>query len=254
MNARTGRFWWFQAIFWTVAGITLFVSGATQMPLFQAFVRNLFLLIAGFLSSFFLAMVIDELRWLKVLRLRITSYALAYFVALFCVVVINAISNTMRGLALEDLTFGQWFAGAMNLGLVYAFWSELFIQQIYFDEDTHEDESPKLDKLVVEHRGSLISVPLAEIGSITAAGDYVEIHVGQKSYLDRHTLHSLEESLGDQMFLRVHRSKLVNRQHVEAVTPLSKGRYQLQLRDGSILNSSRGYQDTVRKNLLASVI
>jgi DNA-binding LytR/AlgR family response regulator len=254
MNARTARFWWFQAIFWTVAGLALFISGATQMPLFQAFVRNLFLLFAGFLSSFFLAMVIDELRWMNVLRLRVSSYALAYVVALFCVVVINAISYTLRGIALAEMTFGQWFAGAMNLGLIYAFWSELFIQQIYFDARSEDRKSPATDKVIVEHQGSLISVPLAEIGSITAAGDYVEIHVGQKSYLDRHTLHSLEETLGDSMFLRVHRSKLVNRQHVEAISPLSKGRYQLQLRDGTTVESSRGYQDVIRDTLLASAV
>jgi DNA-binding LytR/AlgR family response regulator len=254
MNARTARFWWFQAIFWIIAGTTLFISGATQMPLIQAFVRNAFLLFAGFLSSFFLAMVIDELRWMKMLRLRITSYVLAYVVALFCVVVINAISYTLRGTALEDLRFGQWFGGAMNLGLIYAFWSELFIQQIYFDERREESKAPAIDKVVVEHQGSLVSLPLADIGSITAAGDYVEIHAGDKSYLDRHTLHSLEASLGNEMFLRVHRSKLVNRQHVEAVTPLSKGRYQLQLRDGSTIDSSRGYQEVVRKNLLASAV
>ena len=69
-------------------------------------------------------MVIDEMRWMKILRLRITSYVLAYVVALFCVVVINAISYTLRGMALADISFGQWFAGAMNLGLIYAFWSE----------------------------------------------------------------------------------------------------------------------------------
>ncbi len=236
-----------------VAGAALFISGATQMPLVQAFIRNTFLLFAGFLSSFFLAMVIDELRWMRMLRLRIASYVLAYAVALFCVVVINAISYTLRGTPLADMTFGQWFSGAMNLGLIYAFWSELFIQQIYFERG-EERKASAIDKVVVEHQGSLISLPLADIGSITAAGDYVEIHAGEKTYLDRHTLHSLEASLGDGMFLRVHRSKLVNRQHVEAVTPLSKGRYQLQLRDGSTIDSSRGYQEVVRENLLASAV
>ncbi len=254
MNARSARFWWFQAVFWVIAGCALFISGVTQMPFVEAFVRNAFLLVAGFLSSFFLAMAIDELRWMRMLRLRVISYLLAYAVAVFCVVVINAISFTLRGAVLAELTFGQWFSGAMNLGLIYAFWSELFIQQIYIEQPGKSRSRPHADKVVVEHHGSLISVPLADIGSITAAGDYVEIHVGEKSYLDRHTLHSLENSLGDGMFLRVHRSKLVNRQKVESVTPLGKGRYQLQLRDGSTIDSSRGYQDVIRSNFLASAV
>ena len=139
MNARSKQFWMFQATFWSVAGIALFISGTTQMPLFDALVRNLFLFLAGFMSSFFLAMAIDELRWLPMLRLRLTSYLLAYFVAVFCVVVINAISYTLRNVGLADMSFGQWMSGALNLGLIYAFWSELFIQQIYF-----ENEKPSL--------------------------------------------------------------------------------------------------------------
>lgn len=253
MNARTARFWWFQAVFWAIAGVTLFISGVTQMPVAQALVRNLFLLFAGFLSSFFFAMVIDEMRWMNVLRLRGTSYALAYLVAVFCVVVINAIIFAMRDVALEDLVFGQWFSGAMNLGLIYAFWSELFIQQIYIEDAPQDNARSDIDKLVVDDRGSLVSIPLAEIGAITAAGDYVEIHTNEKTYLDRHTLLSLEAVLAGKTFLRVHRSRLVNREHVKSVTPLTKGRYQLHLRDGSTIVSSRGYREVVRDEFLASV-
>jgi len=252
MNARTKQFWLFQAIFWSIAGAALFISGATQMPVYQALVRNLFLLIAGFLSSFFIAMVIDELRWLSMVRLRIVSYALAYLVAVFCVVVINAISFTLRGVALGDLAFGQWFSGALNLGLIYAFWSELFIQQVYFEQrsDTRTVSAP--DSLVVEHRGAKMQVPLADIESITAAGDYVEINTNGRSYLNRQTLHALEQLLGDRRFVRIHRSTLVNRDHVQAVTPLRKGRYQLQFLSGATVTSSRGYRETVREYFLAT--
>jgi hypothetical protein len=158
MNARSRQFWLFQAIFWSVAGAALFLSGATQMPVYQALARNIFLLIAGFLSSFFIAMVIDELRSLSLLRLRIASYALAYAVAVFCVVVISAISFTLREVSLADMALGQWFSGALNLGLIYAFWSELFIQQIYFDDRADAKPVTSPDKLVVEHRGALIQV------------------------------------------------------------------------------------------------
>ena len=239
-------------MFWSIAGSALFLSGLTQMPVFQAVVRNLFLLISGFLSSFFLAMLIDELRWMTILRLRLTSYVLAYWIALFCVVAINATTFTLRGVALGDITFGQWFSGTFNLALVYAFWSELFIQQIYV-KSRKDALSPKPDKLVLEHSGRLISVPLDDIGSIIAAGDYVEINTADRSYLDRQTLHALEEILGDDEFPRVHRSKLVNRTHVESVTPLSKGRYKLHLKSGSSLTTSRGYRDTVKKTFLAGI-
>ena len=250
MNARTKQFWLFQAVFWAVAGTALFISGITQMPLGEALVRNLFLLIAGFLTSFFLAMMIDELRWLNVLRLRIASYCLAYVVALFCVVVINAISYTLRNIPLGEMSFGQWMSGAMNLGLVYAFWSELFIQQIYIEQTPKA--SVTADRIVVEHRGALVPLMLADIESIAAAGDYVEISSAGETYLNRQTLHSLVDTYGEETFVRIHRSTVVNREHVESVKPLSKGRYQLNLKSGGAVTSSRGYKDTIDAVFLAS--
>lgn len=249
MNARSRGFWTFQAIFWLVAGSALFISGATQMPVADALVRNLFLMIAGFLTSFFLAMAIDELRWLDPVRLRIASYVLAYFVALFCVVVINAISFALRGIAIPDMTAGQWFSGAMNLGLVYAFWSELFIQNVYLERTGVEREAPA--RIKVEHRGREIVLEAGDIEAIRAAGDYVEIDSGGTTFLDRRTLRSLEEAFGDRDFVRVHRSTLVNRHHVARIASLSKGRYQLTLTGGNVVTSSRGYRDAVRERLVA---
>jgi hypothetical protein len=249
MNARTKQFWLFQGVFWGVAGAALFISGLTQMPVHEALIRNLFLFLAGFMTSFFLAMVIDELRWLRTLRLRVATYGLAYVVALFCVIVINAISFTLRGVELADISLGQWVSGAMNLGLVYAFWSELFIQQIYIADVKPEPQTP--EKIVVEHRGGLVPVRIADIESIGAAGDYVEISANGRTYLNRQTLHSIESAYGESLFIRVHRSTLVNRHHVESVAPLGKGRYQLRLKSGAAVTSSRGYRDAIEESFLS---
>lgn len=246
-GTRTAGFWWFQLIFWSIAGAALFLSGITQMPFLQAAVRNAFLLIAGFLSSFFLALLIDELRWMTVLRLRLAAYGLAYVVALFCVVVINAITFTLRGVPLGDMSFGQWFSGTFNLALVYAFWSELFIQQVY----VRERPAPATpENLVVEHQGRLVPLPIEDIMSVVAAGDYVTIRTAGGTFLDRQALHKLAGTLGEERFPRVHRSRLVSRAHVESVTPLTRGRYRLHLADGSSLTTSRGYRDVVERRFL----
>ncbi len=249
---RTANFWWFQLVFWAIAGTLLFLTGTTQMPILQAGIRNLFLVVAGFLSSFFFAQLIDELRWMSMLRLRLASFSLAYVVALLCVVAINAIHFTLRDVAIADITFGQWFSGTFNLALVYAFWSELFIQKVYI-QPRNETTPPATDKLVVEHRGRLVPVALADISSIHAAGDYVEIKTAEGTYLDRQALHHLADILGNDTFPRVHRSILVSRNHVESVSPLQKGRYRLHLADGSSITSSRSYQDIVERLFLASV-
>ena len=248
---RTPRFWWFQLVFWGLAGTLLFVSGAKQMPFLQALVRNLFLLFAGFLSSFFLAILIDELRWLATLRLRIVSYLCAYIIALLCVVAINAITFTMRGVELGDISGSQWFSGTLNLALVYAFWAELFIQQVYILPEA-APARPAPDKLVLEHAGAMVQVPVDEVDAIIGAGDYVEVCTAERKYLYRQTLQALEDMLGQAQFVRVHRSRLVNGNRVSSVAPLGKGRYQIRLAGGQAVNSSRGYSDAVRSAFLAA--
>jgi DNA-binding LytR/AlgR family response regulator len=249
-HARSAGFWRFQGIFWGVAGLALFVSGLTQMPFLQAAVRNLFLFITGFLSSFFLAMLIDQLRGHNALRTRMTAYSIAYVIALFCVIAINAITFTMRGIGLEHISFGQWTSGTMNFALVFAFWAELFIQQVYVIEQGNDDPAP--EKLTVESHGALLPVLLEDIGAITASGDYVEIRTVDKVYLGRHTLQSMESRLANTNFLRVHRSTLVNLDWVASVAALGRGRYRLKLVNGVAIDSSRGYQSTVRKHCLAA--
>ena len=101
--ARDTSFWWFQLAFWLIAGSALFISGLSQTEPFPALVRNLFLTIAGFLTSFFLTTVIDRLRHMDELRLRLVTFPVGYAVALMCVVTINAISFTQHGYAYADI-------------------------------------------------------------------------------------------------------------------------------------------------------
>jgi DNA-binding LytR/AlgR family response regulator len=248
-HSRSSQFWKFQLVFWGIAGSALFVSGATQMPILQAAVRNLFLVVAGFLASFFLAIFIDHLRGMTRLRQRVFAYASAYIISLFCVVSINAITYTMRGTGLEEITFGQWFSGTMNLALVFAFWAELFIQQVYAVSSGRKD-LPPLEKLTVDSGGALVALPVTEVVTIQAAGDYVEIHTRDRTYLDRNTLQAMESRLLNNNFLRVHRSFLINASLVESVKPLGKGRFRINLEGGIDVESSRGYKEIVRRRLL----
>src|SRR5262249_27627625 len=52
-------------------------------------------------------------------------------------------------------------------------------------------------------------VDVMKIDWISAAGDYVTLHVGEKDYLARQTISSLERELDPERFLRIHRSTIV---------------------------------------------
>lgn len=71
-------------------------------------------------------------------------------------------------------------------------------------------------KLTIRDGDSIVFVPVDDIDWIEAADYYVEIHVGSRSYLMRESLQRLEATLDDR-FIRIHRSRLVNRDRVREV-------------------------------------
>jgi two-component system LytT family response regulator len=101
---------------------------------------------------------------------------------------------------------------------------------------------PYLHRVVVHERGRSLILPLAEVQRFTAAGNYVEVHVGTKCHLMRTTLSRLVQRLDPAEFLRVHRSHLVRLDFIAAIAPWAHGDLRLTLRDGSEVMLSRRYR------------
>ncbi len=80
----------------------------------------------------------------------------------------------------------------------------------------------------------------AEIAWVEAAGNYVEIHVGGATHLARGTLASFEERLARAGFVRVHRSRLVNRARVASLKPTPSGDLEITLDDGRTVAAAGG--------------
>lgn len=90
-------------------------------------------------------------------------------------------------------------------------------------------------------------VPLAEIGWIEAAGNYVHLQCGQASVLHRASLSEMGRRLEGEGFVRIHRSRLVRRTAIAQVESRPSGDYVVRLADGRELVGSRRY----RRPLLA---
>jgi two-component system, LytTR family, response regulator len=82
----------------------------------------------------------------------------------------------------------------------------------------------------------------ADIDWIEAAGVYVHLHVGPKSYLYRATLGQLQERLDPTLFVRIHRSAMVNTDRILELQPRTHGDYVVILKNGTELTLSRGYR------------
>lgn len=106
-----------------------------------------------------------------------------------------------------------------------------------------------LQKLSVRSVGHLESVRVADIRWISAAGNYVELHLSQRTVLHRVALSHLAQRLDPAVFLRVHRSAIVRRDQCAALVVAGDGLYQLTLRDGTSIAVSERYVTDVRAAL-----
>lgn len=116
-------------------------------------------------------------------------------------------------------------------------------------ESHQHGQSEELRNLEVKEKGRNILVRAVDIRYIEADGNYLKVHTPDKAYLIRHTLQSVEEQLENELFLRIHRSLLVNTQYIREVKYEGNNQYAFHMKDGRCLISSRSYRDAIHEYL-----
>jgi two-component system, LytTR family, response regulator len=104
-------------------------------------------------------------------------------------------------------------------------------------------------RLVVRSPGQLLFVNVDEIDWIEAASYYACLHVGRETHVIRRTLSELERDLGEQKFIRIHRSIIVNLERVRGLELQSGGDYEVVLRSGARLRLSRRFRKRLQERL-----
>jgi two-component system LytT family response regulator len=107
------------------------------------------------------------------------------------------------------------------------------------------DLQPLHGHWMVQHRGALHRIALADVEVVEAAGNYVELHTASASWLDRVTLAAFLAHAGTGDFVRVHRSCAVNVLRIARVAPLPKGDAALTTDSGRTVRVSRRYRDAL---------
>lgn len=82
---------------------------------------------------------------------------------------------------------------------------------------------------------------------VEAAGNYVELHLADRSLLRRQTLAALERELDGRDFVRIHRSRLVNARHVSAAQTNESGDFTVTLTDGRQISGGRRWRSGLDK-------
>jgi two-component system LytT family response regulator len=102
-----------------------------------------------------------------------------------------------------------------------------------------------LDRLVINHKERLVVISVKEIDSVTAYGNYLKVHTGGKTYLLSDTINNLSQRLDPEIFLRIHRSTIVNAERIKEFQPMFGGQYAVILKDGSEFVLSRNYRKEI---------
>ena len=113
-----------------------------------------------------------------------------------------------------------------------------------------------IEQLRAEHRytarfvvrsGSRLSfVRPSDVDWIDVADNYVRLHVSGREHFVRDTLRSVESQLNPEIFVRVHRSIIINLDRVDSIEPYFHGEYVVTMKDGSKLRTSRSYSERLR--------
>jgi len=104
-----------------------------------------------------------------------------------------------------------------------------------------------LERIAVETHGQVKPIPVAQIDYISAAGPYAELHVGDRRFVIREAMQTLEDRLDPNRFMRVHRSVIVRLDLVEALHRGGGGDYELQMKGGVRLRVSRSRREGLER-------
>jgi two-component system LytT family response regulator len=110
------------------------------------------------------------------------------------------------------------------------------------------------DILAIKDAGEVSRVPVKDIIWIDAAGDYMCVHTCSNSstnqentHILRKTMKQLEEHLDPKIFIRNHRSTIVNKDYIEKFCSQASGEYFLVLKNAKELKVSRSYKEKVKQ-------
>ena len=117
------------------------------------------------------------------------------------------------------------------------------------EEPAPQARGSYLERIPVEMRGKVRVVPVSEIDFIVASGPYAELYSGDRKYVIREAMQTLEDRLDPAVFIRIHRSVIVRLELVETLHKGAGGDYEVQLKSGRRLRVSRSRLEALERKL-----
>ncbi|MEJ6004944.1 LytTR family DNA-binding domain-containing protein [Paucibacter sp. AS339] len=109
-----------------------------------------------------------------------------------------------------------------------------------------EPAPQRLDRILLRERQQVHVLPLDSVLCVEAEDDYIRIHTAERSYLKTQRLSDLQDSLDPARFVRVHRSWLINLDHLRGLERQGKDQLHALLTQGLRVPISRAGHERIK--------
>lgn len=111
------------------------------------------------------------------------------------------------------------------------------------------NEVPYKNRIPVPDKKKTLFVNTAEITYIRASNYYIEVYTEQSKHVLRDSMHNILQGLDPQFFTRIHRSSIVNLNHIVELINSDYGELDVKMSDGELIRVSKGYRQGFLKKV-----
>ncbi len=112
-----------------------------------------------------------------------------------------------------------------------------------------QESEEEIHRVVIKKSGKIHVISTEKIDYLEAQDDYVMIYTPGERFLKQQTMKYFDKHLNPEMFIRVHRSYIVNVQSIDRIEPYEKTNFILILKNGSKVPVSRSGMQVLKGKL-----
>jgi two-component system LytT family response regulator len=118
-------------------------------------------------------------------------------------------------------------------------------------EDLTTKSAPAFsNNLFVQKSEKLVNLPVQNIVHLEASKDYTIISTNREQYVSSTGISKLEEKLDPELFIRIHRSTIINLKKLTEIEKFGSGNLAARMENGKTFAISRSYAKAIRERIV----
>ena len=115
---------------------------------------------------------------------------------------------------------------------------------------TGPESGEYLKQVFVQKSEKLLNLPVGDILYLEASGDYTVISTAKDQYLSSSGISKLEQKLNPERFIRIHRSTIINIDHLTEIEKHFNGNLVVKMNNAKTFPVSRTYAKVIKKRVV----